>query len=209
MSLFVNTLLWFSRAGALGGHFMRIAIAVVFLWIGGAKFAAYEADSTTPFIANNPVIGLFDEQPEAYRAHLTRGGEFVPAQRRSQSDNGPYTVFNGPGVLEVTIGVLVLAGIASPVLGAVGALLAFLTSCVTLSFLVTTPEVWISALSDAAHRFPSLYGAGRPVPNDVVLWARGFVLLVDSAGRVLPEHPRLAGVRPATAAAVARPSFNQ
>ena len=50
-------LLWFSRSDRLGFALMRVFIAVVFLWTGGIKFALYEADSVTAFVANNPVFG--------------------------------------------------------------------------------------------------------------------------------------------------------
>jgi uncharacterized membrane protein YkgB len=36
----------------------------------------------------------------------------------------------------------------------VGATLSFLTPFVTLSFLITTPDAWVSALGDAQHGFP-------------------------------------------------------
>ena len=51
----VDTVL--ARLGAsdrLGLALMRVAIAVIFLWIGALKFVPYEADSITPFVANNP-----------------------------------------------------------------------------------------------------------------------------------------------------------
>ena len=51
---------------------MRVAIAIIFLWIGGLKFVPYEADSITPFVANNPVMSLFYEHPDQYAQHLTR-----------------------------------------------------------------------------------------------------------------------------------------
>ena len=43
----------------LGIQAMRIAIAIIFLWIGALKFVPYEADSITPFVANNPAMSLF------------------------------------------------------------------------------------------------------------------------------------------------------
>lgn len=76
---------------------------------------------------------------------------------------------------------LVIAGLVSAEIGAVGAVLAFLTSFVTLSFLVTTPEAWVPALGDSEHGFPWLSGAGRLVLKDVMLWAGGFLLMVESA----------------------------
>lgn len=74
-----SILTWFSSADRLGFAFMRIAIAAVFIWIGAVKFAPYEADSITPFVANNPVMSLFYSQPTQYKSHLTREGELIPA----------------------------------------------------------------------------------------------------------------------------------
>jgi uncharacterized membrane protein YkgB len=56
--------------------------------------------------------------------------------------------------------------------GIVGATLSFLTAFVTLSFLITTPDAWVSALGDAQHPLraarphdePSERGAACPVP---------------------------------------------
>jgi uncharacterized membrane protein YkgB len=174
-------LLWLSKSEWLGFALMRVAIAIVFLWIGGVKFAPYEADSITPFVANNPLMSLFYKHPDQYRAHLTREGELVPAQREWQRANNTYGFSMGLGCVELTIGLLVLAGLVSTTLGAVGAVLAFLTSLVTLSFLVTTPEAWVPALGDAEHGFPYLSGGGRLVLKDVMLLAGGFLLMVESA----------------------------
>jgi uncharacterized membrane protein YkgB len=175
------SLLWLSKSDWLGFALMRVAIAIVFLWIGGVKFVPYEADSITPFVANNPVMALFYKHPDQYRAHLTREGELVPAQREWQRANNTYGFSIGLGCVELTIGLLVLAGLASTTLGAFGAVLAFLTSLVTLSFLVTTPEAWVPALGDAEYGFPYLSGAGRLVLKDVMLLAEGFLLMVQSA----------------------------
>lgn len=172
---------WVAEANHLGLAIMRIAIAAVFVWIGAVKFAPYEADSITPFVANNPVMSLFYKHPEQYKAHLTREGEFIPAQREWQTDNGTYLFSNALGSVEIAIGLLVLASLVSVRLGAIGALLAFLTSWVTLSFLFTTPEAWVPALGDGEHGFPYLSGAGRLVLKDVMLLAGGFLLLVESA----------------------------
>ena len=178
----------------IGLHAMRIAIAIVFLWIGGLKFAPYEADSITPFVANNPVMSLFYEHPDQYAQHLTREGELKPAERAWQVANGTYAFSRGLGSVELTIGVLILAGLASRRLGLAGAALGIATSFVTLSFLVTTPEAWVPALGDAQHGFPYLSGGGRLVLKDVMLMAGGWLVLVDSARAVLADAPRAASV---------------
>ena len=88
-------LLLMTRSDRVGFILMRIAIAIVFIWIGWLKFAPYEADSITPFVANNPVMSLFYEHPEQYRPHLTREGELIPAQRAWQQENHTYAFANG------------------------------------------------------------------------------------------------------------------
>ena len=176
-----------SQRIGMGG--MRIAIAIVFLWIGGLKFAAYEADSITPFVANNPVMALFYQHPGEYAHHLTREGELKPAERAWQTANGTYAFSRGLGTVEMAIGVLVLAGLWSGRLGLAGAALAWATSFVTLSFLLTTPEAWVPALGDAQHGFPFLSGGGRLVLKDVMLMAGGWLVLADSARAVLTGAP--------------------
>jgi uncharacterized membrane protein YkgB len=181
--------LWLSRSDRLGHALMRLAIAIVFIWIGGGKFAPYEADSITPFVANNPVLSLFYEHPDQYRAHLTCEGELVPAHSEWQRENQTYTSSDGLGTVEIAIGLLVLAGLVSTWLGAVGAVLAFLTSLVALYFLVTTPEAWFAPLGDAHHGFPCLSGAGRLVVKDAMLLAGAFLLMVQSAKALRARAP--------------------
>jgi uncharacterized membrane protein YkgB len=77
------------------------------------------------------------------------------------------------------IGFLTLIGVVSARYGLIGATLAFLTPVVTLSFLVTTPEVWVQNLGDAEFGFPYLSGAGRLVVKDVALFAGAWLLIVD------------------------------
>jgi uncharacterized membrane protein YkgB len=79
------------------------------------------------------------------------------------------------------IGLLTLLGVFSRRWGIVGATLSFLTPFVTLSFLITTPDAWVSALGDAQHGFPYLSGGGRLVLKDVMLLAGGLLIMADSA----------------------------
>jgi len=181
MSYLDMILSWLAKSDRLGFALMRVAIAIVFIWIGAVKFTPYEADSITPFVANNPVLSLFYEHPEQYKSHLTREGELIPAQREWQRGNHTYTFSDGLGTVEISIGVLVLAGLVSSPVGAIGAALAFCTSLVTLSFLFTTPEAWVPDLGDTPYGFPFLSGAGRLVVKDVILLAGAFLLMVQSA----------------------------
>lgn len=170
-----------TRIGMAG---MKIAIAIIFLWIGALKFVPYEADSITPFVANSPVMSFFYKDPANYKPHFTHEGELNVAKREWQVQNNTYTFSRGLGTVELIIGCLTLAGLFSARLGLVGAILAFCTPFVTLSFLVTTPEAWVPALGDAQHGFPYLSGAGRLVLKDVALLAGAWLVIADTA-RVL------------------------
>lgn len=169
----------------IGIQAMRIAVAIIFLWIGALKFVPYEADSITPFVANSPVMSFFYEHPRDYKPHLTHEGELKPVQRDWQTANNTYGFSHGLGTLELAIGLLTLAGLVSRRLGLIGAALAFATPFVTLSFLVTTPEAWVPALGDAEHGFPYLSGAGRLVLKDVAILAGAWLIMADSARAIL------------------------
>jgi len=111
----------------IGVAALRISIANVFLWIGALKFVPYEADNITPFVANSPVMSFFYKHPEGYKAHLAREGELKPADRAWETANNTYALSYGHGTVELIIGFLVLAGLASVRLGRAGAVLAFRT----------------------------------------------------------------------------------
>ncbi|MBV8472065.1 MAG: YkgB family protein [Hyphomicrobiales bacterium] len=185
LARFALTLIASATSQRLGAHAMRIAIAIIFLWIGGLKFVPYEADSITPFVANNPVMSLFYAHPDQYAHHLTREGELKPEERAWQTANNTYAFSDGLGAVELLIGVVTLVGLVSRRWGMIGAVLAFLTPFVTLSFLITTPQAWVPALGDAQHGFPYLSGAGRLVIKDVALLTGAWLVMVDSARAIL------------------------
>ncbi|WP_130927279.1 MULTISPECIES: reactive chlorine resistance membrane protein RclC [Pseudomonas] len=172
----------------LGIPLMRVAIAIVFLWIGALKFVPYEADSITPFVANSPVMSFFYEHPQDYKAHLTHEGELNADKRAWQTANNTYGFSTGLGVVEILIGLLVLSNPLSRRTGLLGGALAFATPLVTLSFLVTTPEAWVAALGDGQHGFPYLSGAGRLVLKDVLMLAGALPVMADSARQLLTER---------------------
>lgn len=195
MQTLFNRVLWSlsdRRSEGLGIAAMKIAIAIIFLWIGFLKFQPYEADSITVFVANSPFMRFFYAHPTEYSAHLTKEGVLVPVQRAWQLANHTYAFSTGLGMVELVIGGLTLAGLFSRKLGFVGAVLAFLTPFVTLSFLVTTPEAWVPALGDAQHGFPYLSGAGRLVIKDVAILAGAWLILVDTARKLLRDKTGVA-----------------
>lgn len=185
---FTTWLQFISKLDTLGTHLMRLAIAMVFLWIGALKFAPYEADSITPFVANSPFMSFFYEHPEDYKAHLTHEGELNAEKRVWQTANNTYIFSNGLGVVEILIGLLVLSNPISRRAGLLGGALAFGTPLVTLTFLLTTPEAWVPDLGDAEHGFPFLSGAGRLVLKDVLMLAGALPVMADSARQLLQER---------------------
>lgn len=185
----IITLLSFAaNLKGLGLKLIRIAIFVVFVWIGGLKFTHYEADGIVPFVANSPFMSFFyaKEAPE-YKDYKNKEGELVPKNRAWHETNRTYVFSYGLGILIMSIGILVFLGIFTPKIGIFGDLLAIIMTIGTLSFLVTTPECWVPDLGSGEHGFPLLSGAGRLVIKDTVILAGAVTLLSDSARRLLEQ----------------------
>ena len=170
----------------LGIHLIRISILIIFVWIGGLKFWNYEAEGIVPFVANSPFMSFFYAKgaPE-YKEHKNAEGAFVPENRAWHEANNTYVFSYALGALIMSIGILVFLGIFSSKAGLIGDTLAIIMTLGTLSFLVTTPEVWVPNLGSGEFGFPLLSGAGRLVIKDIVILAGAVVLLSDSSQRVL------------------------
>ena len=56
---FIALLTFTSSLKSFGIKFIRVAILVVFVWIGGLKYFHYEADGIVPFVANSPFMSFF------------------------------------------------------------------------------------------------------------------------------------------------------
>jgi uncharacterized membrane protein YkgB len=166
----------------IGMSLLRLGLVVVLFWIGGLKFADYEADSIVPLVANSPVMSFFYHHPAPeYRRYMNKEGELNPSYRQWQVTNGTYTFAHGLGVVILLIGLLIAVHPFLPQAAAVGSFLLALMACTTLSFLVTTPEAWVPALGDTVHGFPYLSGAGRLIIKDAIMFAAAIVTLADSA----------------------------
>ena len=169
-----------------GIHLVRIAIFIIFVWIGGLKFWNYEAEGIVPFVANSPFMSFFytKNAPE-YKDYKLKEGEFDKAKHEWHEANNTYTFSQGLGIAIISFGILTLLGIWFPKVGFVGTGLVILMTFGTLSFLVTTPEVWVPDLGSGEHGFPLLTGAGRLVIKDVCILASAVVVLADCAQRIL------------------------
>lgn len=177
-----------ASAKKLGYGMMRIAILIIFVWIGGLKFAHYEAEGIVPFVANSPFMSFFytKKAPE-YKQYKLKEGELDAKKQAWHEENNTYGFSRMLGVLIMSIGILTFLGFFSTRIGMVGELLVIIMTIGTLSFLVTTPECWVPDLGSGEHGFPLLTGAGRLVIKDVSIISGGVILLSHSARKLLDK----------------------
>ncbi|WP_109428426.1 YkgB family protein [Aggregatibacter kilianii] len=182
-------------------NFVRIAICIVMVWIGGLKVCQYEADGIAHFVSNNPFLSfLYKNGPnlvqndkgelvKEYTLYKNPEGKMVAKNIEWHKANGTYTASYIIGAMIVTIGLLTLAGIWSPTLGLLGGLLTFGMSIVTLSFLIFTPETWVPNLGGDLptphYGFPYLSAAGRLIIKDIIMMAGGLVAAAECSNRYL------------------------
>ena len=120
---------------------LRYGLALIFLWIGGMKFTAYEAQGIRPLAENSPLMS------------------WLLAVLSTQAFS------NLLGVVEIATGVLLALRPLSALAAAIGSGMAIATFLTTLSFLFTTPG-WERSLGG----FPTLSALpGQFLLKDVVL----------------------------------------
>jgi len=171
-----------ARLDRFGMGMLRLGLVVVLVWIGGLKFASYEADGIVPLVANSPIMSFLYHRPAPeYRQHMNREGQLVPANQRWNESNRTYPVSDGLGVVILSIGILIALYPIWPQVSAIGSFLLVLMSLTTLSFLVTTPEAWVAALGDPHHGFPYLSGAGRLIVKDCIMLGAALLTMSDAA----------------------------
>ncbi|MGN6438673.1 MAG: DUF417 family protein [Agriterribacter sp.] len=185
-------------------NFTRISIFIVMAWIGGLKVFQYEADGIVPFVINSPFMNFFYHKTgktavndkgttvAEYTLYKNPEGKTVQKNIDWHKENGTYIFSYGLGTVIVIIGLITLSGIWFPKAGLAGGLLTFGMSLVTLSFLITTPEVYVPDLGGdfptPQHGFPYLSGAGRLVIKDIIMMAGGLMVASDSAQKIIRKR---------------------
>ena len=160
-------------------NFIRIAICVVMVWIGGLKVCQYEADGIAHFVSNSPFLSFLYKNGanevtndkgvlvKEYTLYKNPEGKMVAKNIEWHKANGTYT--------------------ASYIFG---------MSIVTLSFLIFTPETWVPNLGGdfptPNYGFPYLSGAGRLVIKDIIMMAGGLVAAAECAKRYLENKKQFA-----------------
>jgi reactive chlorine resistance protein C len=150
---------WREQAERLLGHaetVSRIApyvsLAIIYAWFGGMKFTAYEAQGLVPLVENSPLVGWF------YALLSVRGFS------------------NFLGVVELSIGLLIVLRLVNPLFSALGGLLSSGLFVTTISFMISTPGVVVPELGPPAITV----APGQFLLKDVGLLAVSFWIFVDS-----------------------------
>jgi len=120
------------RLDAWAAVVLRNGLVAVILFFGAFKFTAVEASGIQPLVSHSPLLSWL------YSVGSVRA------------------VSGAIGSVEIALAVLIAARRFSPALSAVGSLGAVGMFATTLSFLVTTPGVWVS-----------VPGFPLPVPNEI------------------------------------------
>ncbi|AOB30264.1 hypothetical protein AKI39_05505 [Bordetella sp. H567] len=132
---------------------LRWALVVIFLWFGGMKFTAYEANGIAPFIAHSPVMGWLNGM------FGVQGTSYVI------------------GVLELATAAALIIGAFQPIFSALGAAMSAATYLITLTFFFSTPGV----AEATAGGFPAISAMpGQFLLKDLVLLAASLSLLFAS-----------------------------
>ena len=62
----------------LGMNLLRLGLVIVLVWIGGLKFARYEAEGIVPLVANSPAMSFFYHHPAPeYRHYMNQSNEVL------------------------------------------------------------------------------------------------------------------------------------
>lgn len=136
---------------------IRYSLVVVIAWHGLLKFTEYEANAIAGFAMNSPFLASLHEAL------------------------GVRTFSDIIGVIEIIAATLIAAHTLSPKIGALGGALASGTFVVTLSFMFTTPGIFV----DSAGGFPILSVVpGAFLLKDLVLLSVSVWLLATSLQKI-------------------------
>lgn len=119
--LFLAALTLAASSQKLGINLIRVAILVIFVWIGGLKFWNYEAEGIVPFVANSPFMSFFYDKPAPeYKEYKLKEGEFDEAKHRWHVENNTYGFSRGLGILIMQLDYITFLGIFFPKIGRQG-----------------------------------------------------------------------------------------
>jgi uncharacterized membrane protein YkgB len=137
---------------AVSRYSLRYGLVLVLIWIGGMKFTAYEAEGISGLVSNSPLMSW------AYSLLSMRSFSALL------------------GVTEIVVALLIASRPISAKASIVGSVMAVGMFTTTLSFLLSTPNVWEAS----AGGFPALSVLpGQFLIKDFVLFGAALRLLSD------------------------------
>jgi reactive chlorine resistance protein C len=155
---------WRDQAGRLVAYAEPVSriglyasLAIIFAWFGGMKFTDYEAQGLVPLVENSPLLGWF------YALLSVRGFS------------------NFLGVVELSIGLLIVLRFVNPLFSAAAGLLSAGLFTTTISLMISTPGVIVPELGAPAISV----APGKFLLKDVGLLAASFWIFVDSLKTVV------------------------
>jgi reactive chlorine resistance protein C len=136
----------------VAGLLARYGLAIVLLWYGGLKFMNYEAQGIQPLVSESPFMSWLYEIFSV------------------------YTFSALLGVFEITAAVLLVVKPWWPKVSIFGSLLAIALFAATISFLFTTPGVFVASEGG----FPALSLDGGFLMKDIALLGISVWTLADA-----------------------------
>lgn len=79
---------------ATGVNLIRVAIFIIFIWIGGLKFWNYEAEGIVPFVANSPFMSF--SMPRMHPNTKTTNSKRVNSTQRNTLGTKPIILTHSP-----------------------------------------------------------------------------------------------------------------
>ncbi|WP_017446459.1 YkgB family protein [Gayadomonas joobiniege] len=142
-----------SKVPAVTVSALYISLIIIYLWFGGMKFTAYEANAIQGLVSNSPIVAwLYD---------------FLTVQQVA------YLI----GSAEIGIAILLSCRFFKANLAMLGALASTATFTLTASFLFTTPGIVEPELG-----FPAItVMPGQFLLKDIVLLTLSAFLVIESA----------------------------
>jgi len=140
-----------SGLSSAGLSVLRGGLATTLLWIGALKFQDYEIENAEILVTSSPLTSRLREKL------------------------GARTLGRLTGIMQISLGSLIVARPLAPRASAAGSLGAAGMMLGTLSFLVTTPEAW-----QEGPGFPRLSMLGEALLKDTVLLGAAVLTAAES-----------------------------
>jgi len=152
------------RIAVIGRYFVLYALAVILIWVGGLKFAAYEAMAVQGLVTESPLLSwVYD---------------IVDVQ----------TFARILGVAEILAGLAIALRPVVPLLSVLGGAFAVVLFAVTLTFLLSTPMVYEPGGFPRLSPMPGQFLAKDLLLLAAAIWVVGDSLTAMSRRRHVPDR---------------------